>query len=98
MTYRHPFLAVAALDKAGDARLRLVHMDNGVTRLSDEEAGLWVMIARENGSIMDRWAADSEMEFLMLDDEAVSAGPESILTAIRQAGQAARANRSGAGQ
>lgn len=98
MAHSHPFNDVAALDKLRDARLHLVQTDAGVVRLSDDDAQLWIMVASENGSIMDRWAADSEMEFLILENELVAQGPEIILAAIEQARKNALAKRSGAGQ
>ncbi|SDE51095.1 hypothetical protein SAMN05421538_107110 [Paracoccus isoporae] len=78
----HPFQAVAAADPS----LKLIGGGEGkATRLRDRETGLWVLIASEDGSIFDRWAADEGAPFCRVDDETVARGTDAILQRIREA-------------
>ncbi|MBA4489890.1 hypothetical protein [Paracoccus sp. S1E-3] len=86
----HPFHAVAA----ADPELNLIGGGKGeAVRLRDSRTGLWVLIAREDGSIFDRWADDAGDPFLRLDDEIVAGGTDAILKAINSARLTADANR-----
>lgn len=88
----HPFVAVSELDRASGRQLELIQTEAGVVRLRDDAAGLWILIAAEDGSIMDRWAADEITTFLRLDADTVAAGPKAILAAIDAARAATAAS------
>ena len=89
----HPLKALHALCR-DDGRLRTELLENekaGVVRLSVAAHDLWVLLAREEGSIWDRWSDDSDLRFVRFTDDEVAAGPDAMLARLAAEAHAARA-------
>ncbi|GMG84075.1 hypothetical protein LNKW23_32890 [Paralimibaculum aggregatum] len=93
----HPLAEVARLAEAdGRLPLRLVeHGPGSAVRLKgrvrarrgEPERRLWIMIAAEDGSMLDRWSEADGAEFIRLGEAVAAAGPAAMLAEIlRRAG------------
>ncbi len=47
-------------------------------RLRNHAARLWVMRAKEDGSIYDRWSSDSGLQFVKLTEDEIEQGPKAL--------------------
>lgn len=80
----HPLVRAAALPGAAGWEL-VVNPEAGVVRLRHRGARLWCMVARENGSMWDRWSDDEGLRFVMLTDAEAASGPKAIAARLAAA-------------
>lgn len=92
---QHVLKQVARLaDARGSLPLELIEGPHPkLVRLRAPEHGMWIMLAREDGSIFDRWSDAEGLRFIRFTDDEIAEGADALLRRLEAAAAAREGDR-----